>query len=125
MDSGVRGGRGRVPPDIFQLEIFADLLGKEGQGRLKWKMERKEGKFEREKVENRNGRRKIMKMSRGPFFGEEGACHFSKPLEFIWVYQNGEFLPGKCIFHAGKKFGKLTLPPLENISLMPLPMEIR
>ena len=38
-----RGGRGRVPPNIFHREFFADLSGKMGQGRKgkKGKLERK------------------------------------------------------------------------------------
>ena len=32
------------------------------------------------------------------------------------TFQNGHFLPGKIIFHAGK----LTLFPLKNIPLMPV-----
>ena len=36
------------------------------------------------------------------------------------VYQNGKFLPGKIIFHAGSKSGKVTLPPMKNIHLTPL-----
>ena len=45
--SGITVGGG----GIFHREIFADLLGKEGQGRkLKWRG--KEGKLERGEVEN-------------------------------------------------------------------------
>ena len=36
------------------------------------------------------------------------------------VYQNGQFLTGKIIFHARKKSGKLTVSPLKNIPLTPL-----
>ena len=51
-----------------------------------------EGKFEREEVETE-----------------------------IWdLPKNGQFVPGKVIFHAGKKSGKLTLPPLKDIPLTPL-----
>ena len=46
-----------------------------------------------------------MKMSRGFFF-------------FFGSTEIGQFLTGKItIFHAGKKSGKLTLPPLKNIPL--------
>ena len=40
----------------------------------------------------------------------------------FWVYQNGNFLPGKSIqaFHAEKKSGKITLPPQKNLPVMPL-----
>ena len=75
-------------------------------------MERKEG--------NLNGKRWTIKNGRGRKGNEQMiffffACHFLKPLKFVWVYQNGQFLPGKSKFHAGKKWGKVTLPPLENI----------
>ena len=50
------------------------------------------------------------------------AFHFLKSLKSVWGL--GQFLPGKSIFHAGKKSGKVTLPPppllLENISLTSL-----
>ena len=44
------------------------------------------------------------------------AFYFSKRDEnLFWVYQNGNFLPGKG-FHAGKKkSGKMTLPPQKKI----------
>ena len=58
--SGITGGgRGtecQSGPRIFHREIFADLPGKRGQGRKGTKRENagreKEGKFEREEVEN-------------------------------------------------------------------------
>ena len=37
------------------------------------------------------------------------ACHFLKPLKIVWSLQNGQFLQGKSIYHAGKKSGKVTL----------------
>ena len=36
---------------------------------------------------------------------------FEKDRNLFWVYQNGNFLPGKKHFTQGKKSGKMTLPP--------------
>ena len=48
------------------------------------------------------------------------AFHFSNHWNLFWVYQNGNFLPGKSISPLGNKSGKNTLPPLINIPFMPL-----
>ena len=58
-------------------------------------------------------------------WGEDLVCflfffHFSKPLKFVLGLPNGNFLPGNSISHQEKKSGKMTLPPLKNIPLMPL-----
>ena len=42
------------------------------------------------------------------------AFHFLKPLKFVWVYKNGQFLPGKIIVHAGKKIRKSDFAPSEK-----------
>ena len=66
-------------------------------------------------------------MRRGPFFFFFFFFffHFSKPLKFVlgprfWVYQNGNFVPGKRMLRREKKSGKITLPPLKNIPLTSL-----
>ena len=43
------------------------------------------------------------------------ACHFLKPLKFVWGLPKWTIFLGKIIFHAWKKSGNLTLPPLKNI----------
>ena len=48
------------------------------------------------------------------------ACHFLKPLKFVWGLPIWTVLPGKIIFHAGTKSGNLTLPPPKNITPTPL-----
>ena len=48
------------------------------------------------------------------------ACHFLKPLKFVWGLPEWTILPGKIIFHAGTKSGNLTLRPLKNITPTPL-----
>ena len=51
---------------------------------------------------------KLMKMSRVPSFFE---FHFLIPLGSTqWT-----IFTGKSIFHAGKKSGKVTLPPLKKL----------
>ena len=42
-----------------------------------------------------------------------------KPLKFVWVYQVENFYGEKAYFTPGKKSGKVTLPPLKNIPVMP------
>ena len=53
------------------------------------------------------------------FFSFFLASCFSKPLNLFWVYQNGNFLPGKSISRRGKHKEKL-LCPSEKISLAAL-----
>ena len=103
-----RGGAGECPSDIFHREICTYQPGKKGARKKgkKWKWGGKEGNFKRKRWKIEKGRGKGMKMNRRPFFGG--------------VYQNGQFLQGKIIFHFGKKSGKLTLAPLKNIPLTPL-----
>ena len=65
-----------------------------------------------------------MKMSRG-FFFVVVVClfvcfHFLKPLKFVWGLPKWTIFTGKSIFHPGKKLGKVTLSPWENIPLTPL-----
>ena len=116
--SGVTGGaagdRGQgagaeCPPDVFHREIFADLGEKRG------KEERENGKEKKEYLKGKrwkieNGRGKSMKM----------LVTFWNHWNLFGVYQNGQFLPGKGIFHAGRKSRKVTLLPLKNIALTPL-----
>ena len=68
-----------------------------------------------------------MKMTIGPFFSFfffffcfVFVFHFSKPLKFVLGLPKWEFSTGKKYFMLGKKSGKITLPPLKNIPLMPL-----
>ena len=60
---------------------------------------------------------KIMKMSRGLFFFFFFGFVFCFSL-FETTHCILFWLPGKSIFHAGKKSGKVTLPLLKNIPLM-------
>ena len=48
------------------------------------------------------------------------AFHFSKPLKFVLGLPKWKFSTGEKHFTLGKKSGKMTLPPLKNIPLMPL-----
>ena len=54
-------------------------------------------------------------MKRGTF----SSFHFSKRLTFVLGPKMGIFYREK-VFHAGKKLGKVTLPPQKNIPLTPL-----
>ena len=44
------------------------------------------------------------------------SCHFLTPLKFVGIYQNGQFMPGKDIFYAGKNLGKSDLATSEKYS---------
>ena len=45
---------------------------------------------------------------------------FENYRNLFWIYQNGNFLPGKKHFTPGKKSGKMTLPPQKNMPVTPL-----
>ena len=87
-----RGAGGIVPPESSDREIYADLLGKERQGKI-GKMEQK-----RRKIEGKVGKLKKWKEEK--------------------LYQNGNFLPGKSILRRGKKSRKMTLPLLPVTPLL-------
>ena len=84
------GGVGRVPPDIFQQAIFADLPGKEGPGR-KGKWRGKGGKFEGKtwKLKKEGKSMKLFVCLFVYFF----PCHF---------FETTQFCLGCSIFHAGE-----------------------
>ena len=122
--SSITGG-GIVPPTFFTRKFY-DLPRKKGQGG-KWRG--KEGKFEREEVENWKWKRKGMKTSRGLLFIYffnylfiylfiYFACHFLKPLKFVFgVYQNGQFYQENSYFMLGKN-QETWLCPLWKIFLL-------
>ena len=98
-----RGGGGRQSaPCHFSL------------GNLCWPTGRKR-KIEMEEVEMKNGRGKILKMTIGLFFFF--ACHFLKPLKFIWGLPEWAIFTRKRHISRQEKLGKVTLSPLENIPL--------
>ena len=45
---------------------------------------------------------------------------FENDGNLFWMYQNGNFLPGKNISSRGKKSGKMALPPQKNMPVTPL-----
>ena len=81
----------------------------------KRKMEKKEGKSKKGRWKIENGRRKSYKMRRGFFFSflfTFNLFTFQNHWNLFWVYQNGNFVPGKRILRQEKYSGKMTLPPL-------------
>ena len=70
------------------------------------KIEKKRRKIVKRKVEYWKWKVEKLEKRRGPF----------KPLKYVLVYQNGNFLPGKSI----SKSGKITLPPQKNFPVTPL-----
>ena len=127
ISSGVtaRGRRGaECSPETSEQEIFVVLPGKKRQEKnVKWRRKKKKER----KIEREGGKL----MGESYKFGEEFFFFFFLLFTFqnhwnlFWVYQNGKFSPGKT-FHARgkKKTGNMTLPPLKNIPLMPLPIRV-
>ena len=108
------GGGQHTAPDTSYRKISADLPGKEGA--------RKNGeKKENQKVKGRwkieNGRRKSYKMRRRLFVF---LFTFQNHWNMFWVYQNGNFLPGKGISHRAKNQERYLCPLWKNIPLTPL-----
>ena len=107
-----RGGRGgRVPPRDFWPGNFCWRIGK--------KEARKKGKL-RKKVENLKWKQKTLEKEVRTFFFFL-LFTFENDENLFWVYQNGNFLPGKSISRREKKSGKMTLPPQKNMPVTPLP----
>ena len=93
--SGVTaGGGGRVLPDAFHWEIFADLPTGKREARRKGNMEKKNCKGEGENSKWK-GREKYSTLAFFFFF----FFNFLKPLKFVLGLQKWKFLPGKA-FHA-------------------------
>ena len=74
-----------------------------------------------------NGRWNSYKMRRRPFLSFFSfffffflLLTFQNHYNLFWVYQNGNFLPGKSISGRKKKSRKMTLPPQKNFSVTPL-----
>ena len=97
--------RNRVPPDILHHEIF-DLKGKKEQGRKgKWRgKERKiwKGRGEKLKMEGK----KVWKF----------ACHFLKPLKFVWGLPKWTIFNRKNHISRWEKIGKIDFVPSEKYS---------
>ena len=114
------GQGGRVPPWHFSPGNFCWPMGKrEGSKNKKENGKEKKENRKREGGKFKMDEGKVTKWGDDPFFFF--SFHFSKPLKFVFkVYQNGNFLWGIKHFTPGEYSGKITLPPLENIPLMPL-----
>ena len=113
---------GSAPLDI-SLGNFCWPTGKR-EGKKRGKMEKKRRKIEKGRWKIENGRRKVIKWWEDPlFFLSFLLFTFENHWKLFWVYQNCNFLLGKNISRQEKKnqnSGKITLPPLKNIPLMPL-----
>ena len=104
--SGVSsGGEGRVPPPTSDPEISA---GKK-EARKKWKR----GKMESKRRENCKRESEKLKMEGGKSSAEGGEdlfffffffwlFAFQNDEHLFWVYQNGNFVPGKRISRRKK-----------------------
>ena len=124
-----RGG-GRVPPRDFWLGNFCwptrkKKARKKGKRGKNWEEKKENCKREGEKLKVEGG--KVRKWGEDPFF----FCfsHF-KTTNLFWVYQNGNFLPGKSIsrrenrkndFTPSKKFSFYTSANKNSASLASSP----
>ena len=117
--SGVTGGgRGQSAPktsEVLTGKYFCWPSGKKEARGKGWKLRRKEGiqncKREGVKLEMEGG--KVTKWG-GPFFFFFFfflSLSLFKTTNLFWVYQNGNFLPGKSILRRGKNQEKWLLPP--------------
>ena len=117
--TGVEGGVRRMPPSChFSPGNFCWSTGKRG-ARRKGKMERKEGKFEREQVENwkwKGNNYENEQMTFFFFFFFFFFCFslFETNENLFLGLPKWTFLLGKSRFHTSKKSEKVTLPLLEN-----------
>ena len=102
--------RGQSAPWHFSLQNFCWPTRKR-EARKKAKTEKK-----RTKIENWKWEEKFTQWGEDLFFLFIFFT-FQNHWNLFWVYQNGNFLPGKSISHRGKS-GKMTLTPLKNIPLM-------
>ena len=108
------GGGQSAPPETSDREIFADVSGKKRQGKKGkgWKLSRKGGKLEMEA-----GKRQKKRWGPFFFFFFFLLFTFENDENLFWVYQNGNFLPGKSISRREKNQEKW-LCPLRKICLL-------
>ena len=101
--SGVTGGGAggqSAPPETSDWEIFADVSGKKRQGK-----KGKGVKIEKKRWKIGNGSRKTSKKEVRTFFFFFFfflLFTFENDENLFWVYQNGNFLPGKSISRREK-----------------------
>ena len=108
-------------PETSDWEISVDSCWeKRGKEKMEKEAEKKENR-KREGVKLKMEGGKVRKWREDFFFFFFFAVHFSKPLTFILGLPKWEFSTGKKHFMPGKKSGKMTLHPLKNIPLTPLP----
>ena len=110
------GGGGRALTGKFLL-AHQEKRGKEKKGT--WR--RKEGKLKKGRLKIENRRDESYKIRRGPlFFFFFFFFSLFKTTEICFgSTRMGIFYQEKS-FHAGKKSGNMTLPPMKNIPLTPL-----
>ena len=113
--TGGGGGRGAEWPLRLLTGIFY-LPGKK-EASKKWKRgkwRRKEGKLYKGRWKIENGRRETFQNEERAFF-----VHFSNDSNLFWVYQIGNFLPGKSISRRETNQEKWLCPLRKNFLLRP------
>ena len=113
--SGITSRGQNVPQRLLTRKFLLTYREKRGKEKKRGKWSRKEGKSKKGRWKIENARRKSYKMRRGPFcfslFKTTEICFGSTKM---WIFYREK------AFHAGKKSGKMALPPLKNMPLMPL-----
>ena len=142
VSSGVTGGRvggsrgqagaggQSAPLRLLTRKFLADLLGKKREGKKgkRGEMEKNRRKIVKRKVEYDIIWYGKLKLEVGKVTNEERtffflAFHFSKRLKFVLGLPKRtkmEIFYREKAFHAGKKSGKMTLPPQKNFPVSPL-----
>ena len=99
--SGIIAGRqgAECPQTLLTGKFLLTYQKKRGKEK-KGKMEKKEQKSKNERWKIENGRKKSYKFRRGPLF----YLFIYLFIYLLWVYQNGNFLPGKSISRRENDF---------------------
>ena len=115
----MQGGQGaECPPETSDWEIFVVVRQKrQGKKGKRVKLRRKEGKLWKGRWKIWNRSRKSYKRGGDLFFFFFLLFTFENNRNLFWVYQNGNFLPGKNISCWGKNQEKW-LCPLRKICLL-------
>ena len=104
-----------MPPETSDWKISADLWGKREEKWKGGKWRRKDGKMLKGRWKIENGMREKFQNEERTFF-----CLLFKTTKICFGSTQMEIFYREKAFHAGKKSGKITLPPQKNFPVTPL-----
>ena len=120
--SGVTAGGKSAPLTLLTGKFLLTYWEKRGRKkRENWK-EKKRRKIEKGKVENWKWKEEKFKNKEGI---RGGLFSFQNHWNLVWVYQNGNFLPGKTISRREKIQEKLLAPSWKIFLLRPWLLLVR